>query len=293
MTRRIAIISCVWASILVGMWWAYSGAEPPFTTNRADRLDVDVDGYIWGKDLTSPNFPLVIAKSPPEATVPDTPIVLAAAPPTIESIIIAREALMAQMDIDRLLIVLDLVKDGDVATPANYSAAKIDRMAGATAIKYVDPFLRVWCRMSDEEVDGLNNEQKALATLDKLKWFFLFAYKSEQADMKAAQAAAVDAATKEAKTDLGEDEYQPPTADAGGPYTGVAGESVSFDGSGSSDPDGSVASYSWDCGDSETETGATPSHTYASEGTYTVTLTVTDDRDLTATATTTATISAP
>ena len=51
----------------------------------------------------------------------------------------------------------------------------------------------------------------------------------------------------------------------------------SFDGSGSSDSDGSIASYDWDFGDGNTATGETVSHTYASGGTYTVSLTVTDD----------------
>ena len=44
----------------------------------------------------------------------------------------------------------------------------------------------------------------------------------------------------------------------------------SFDGSGSTDSDGSVASYAWKFGDGSTGTGATPSHTYAAAGTYTV-----------------------
>jgi subtilisin family serine protease len=47
----------------------------------------------------------------------------------------------------------------------------------------------------------------------------------------------------------------------------------SFDGSASSP---SIASYAWDFGDSQTGTGATPSHTYATAGSYTVKLTVTD-----------------
>ncbi|WP_460783888.1 PKD domain-containing protein [Microbacterium tumbae] len=57
----------------------------------------------------------------------------------------------------------------------------------------------------------------------------------------------------------------------------VSGLSVSVDGAGSSDEDGSIASYAWDFGDDSTGSGATASHDYASAGTYTVTLTVTDD----------------
>jgi hypothetical protein len=36
-----------------------------------------------------------------------------------------------------------------------------------------------------------------------------------------------------------------PSADAGGPYSGAEGASISLDGTGSSDTDGSIASYSW------------------------------------------------
>jgi PKD repeat protein len=59
---------------------------------------------------------------------------------------------------------------------------------------------------------------------------------------------------------------------------------VSVDGSGSSDPDGTVASYSWNWGDgSPADSGAQATHTYGSEGSYTVNLTVTDDHGATAT----------
>lgn len=48
----------------------------------------------------------------------------------------------------------------------------------------------------------------------------------------------------------------------------------SFDGSGSSDPEGDALSHSWTSGDGSSATGATVSHTYAAGGTYTATLTV-------------------
>ncbi|WP_461163447.1 PKD domain-containing protein [Arthrobacter sp. R4-81] len=56
-----------------------------------------------------------------------------------------------------------------------------------------------------------------------------------------------------------------------------AGLKLTVDGSGSSDPDGSIASHAWTFGDGGTATGATASRTYAAAGTYTVTLKVTDN----------------
>ncbi len=50
---------------------------------------------------------------------------------------------------------------------------------------------------------------------------------------------------------------------------------------GSTDSDGSIASWDWDFGDGNTSTAQSPSHTYAAAGSYTVTLTVTDDGGLT------------
>jgi PKD repeat protein len=53
-----------------------------------------------------------------------------------------------------------------------------------------------------------------------------------------------------------------------------------FDASGSSDSDGTVASYSWDFGDNTTGTGVTPpDHVYSGNGDYSVTLVVKDNQN--------------
>lgn len=52
---------------------------------------------------------------------------------------------------------------------------------------------------------------------------------------------------------------------------------VDFDGSASSDSDGTITDWSWDFGDGNTASGELVSHTYGSSGNYTVVLTVMDD----------------
>ena len=61
------------------------------------------------------------------------------------------------------------------------------------------------------------------------------------------------------------------------PSSGQVPVTAAFDGSASSDADGSVASYDWTFGDGTSATGATTTHTFTAIGTYTVTLFVTDD----------------
>jgi PKD repeat protein len=87
---------------------------------------------------------------------------------------------------------------------------------------------------------------------------------------------------------------QAPVAKPGGPYAGVPGAAVQFDGSASSDPENDVPlTYAWNFGDGSTGTGATPTHVYSAAGNYNVTLRVTDSNGLRSTsASTTATITA-
>lgn len=68
-----------------------------------------------------------------------------------------------------------------------------------------------------------------------------------------------------------------PVADAGPDRLAVPDEPIAFDASGSFDPDGQIADYTWDFGDGSTATGASLSHAYAGPGRYQVRLQVQDD----------------
>lgn len=68
------------------------------------------------------------------------------------------------------------------------------------------------------------------------------------------------------------------------PTGGTAPLAVTFDATGSSDPDGSLASYRWDFGDGNSGTGARITYVYWKAGTHTARLTVVDDSGATASA---------
>ena len=69
-----------------------------------------------------------------------------------------------------------------------------------------------------------------------------------------------------------------PTASSTANRTAVnPGDVIQFDGSGSSDSDGSITSYDWAFGDGTNENGPTPTHNFSATGTYNVSMTVTDD----------------
>ncbi|MGH7645990.1 MAG: PKD domain-containing protein [Gemmatimonadales bacterium] len=77
------------------------------------------------------------------------------------------------------------------------------------------------------------------------------------------------------------------------PLSGDAPVAVSFDGRGSSDPDGDPLTYAWDFGDGARGTGATGSHPYERAGSYRSTLTVADGRGGSDTASVTLTVRTP
>lgn len=86
-------------------------------------------------------------------------------------------------------------------------------------------------------------------------------------------------------------ENQKPVANPGGPYLVKLNQSVTFDGSQSIDPDGTIIFYRWNFGDGSSQIlDMTPKHTYTDPGVYMVTLTVVDDDGRSSMANTTATI---
>jgi PKD repeat protein len=74
------------------------------------------------------------------------------------------------------------------------------------------------------------------------------------------------------------DPNQAPVCDAGPTVQEIVNASVTFDGSGSFDPNGDPLTFDWDFGDgsSALNAGPMPSHTYTMPGVFTVTLTVSD-----------------
>jgi hypothetical protein len=88
-----------------------------------------------------------------------------------------------------------------------------------------------------------------------------------------------------------------PTADAGGPYSGRPGQSVTLDGSGSSDPEGALVSYTWHVDGSRVYSGADATHDLSLDGyaagNHSVMLNVTDAEGATDSDTATLSVSPP
>lgn len=70
---------------------------------------------------------------------------------------------------------------------------------------------------------------------------------------------------------------QPPVSNAGPDKQGTVGQSLTFDGRNSFDPDGSITAYLWQWGDGGSATTALASHTYQSPGSYNAVLWVQDN----------------
>ncbi|SES99864.1 parallel beta-helix repeat (two copies) [Methanococcoides vulcani] len=86
---------------------------------------------------------------------------------------------------------------------------------------------------------------------------------------------------------------QPPVADANGPYVGNESTTITFDASGSYDPDGSIVSYKWDLdddGEFDDGTGVSVLHTWYDDYSGAISVKVTDDEGASDIDTTTVTV---
>jgi hypothetical protein len=85
----------------------------------------------------------------------------------------------------------------------------------------------------------------------------------------------------------------PPSASAGGPYSGSTGQAFAFNGS-ASDADGDPLTLTWDFGDGTAPgSGSTPTHTYGAPGHFTAIFTADDGKGGQTRATADVTVSAP
>src|SRR5262249_23469060 len=81
-----------------------------------------------------------------------------------------------------------------------------------------------------------------------------------------------------------------PIANANGPYSGLIAQTLTFNSTGSSDPDGDALQFAWTFGDGSNATGPSRTHACGSAGSFTATLTVSDGRGGIATSTSAVTI---
>ena len=112
-------------------------------------------------------------------------------------------ALAAEVDltpVQRARVVMDLIKDGDVTTPANY--AGVDLLGAAESIKYANAF----CVYFGGPVDGTNDE-KARFYINQLRSYHRQIYLHTVVTPAAATAASTAEAT--VTTDLGTEETAP------------------------------------------------------------------------------------
>jgi len=115
---------------------------------------------------------------------------------------------------------MDLVKDSEVTTLANYADTKVDYLDGATAIKYAEAVIKIYGGVTQEMIDGgteaypdpMTNEEKALRYIDAVRQYHKRCLKAAAVPVAVETYRETQTATVEAEgdTDFGDDEYVPP-----------------------------------------------------------------------------------
>jgi len=153
----------------------------------------------------------------------------------------------------------------------------IDTMDAENVRLSVDGEAKEWISLSENNfnIDGFNHKDITI-TVTPPKGTETGAYNAEMS-LSLSNAAAYKGKDEISLLISVERFNEPPVADAGGDKIVYVDENINFDGSSSSDPDGSIQSYEWDYGDGSTGSGETATHKYSEQGDYTVILTVTDN----------------
>ena len=131
----------------------------------------------------------------------------------VAAVLVAPSVATAQdiSPVNRMRIVLDLMKDGDVATPSAYTS--VDLIDPAVGIKWVDPLIWAHRPQYREALAGgeLTNPQKAALMLNIFRQMFLDARKAMDASTAAdaARDQAIDDVETEGAAELGDDEPIP------------------------------------------------------------------------------------
>ncbi|MCX6802778.1 MAG: PKD domain-containing protein, partial [Candidatus Diapherotrites archaeon] len=157
-------------------------------------------------------------------------------------------------------------------------AGKSTPIAGARAVIYMGA---TWLVSVDTNADGtasipigLQDASKTFTANISASGYILKSVVLPVVDFGSTTPASVGLAPE-----LAGQNFRPVALFTASKYAGKAPLAVEFDASGSSDPDGIIASYAWDFGDGGKAAIVKPSHIFTSDGTYTVSLTVKDDKN--------------
>jgi hypothetical protein len=107
----------------------------------------------------------------------------------------------------RTRIILDLLKDGTVTTPANYQDTKVDYLGVAASVRYIDAI----CAQTGGPPPSASNHAKATHYLNLLKVWHRSMYVTTQVDAATATAESTTRVTSEAQvdTDIGTAQFLP------------------------------------------------------------------------------------
>lgn len=108
---------------------------------------------------------------------------------------------MALSKVVRARVLMDLLKDGDVSTEANYASDKIDYVDGPTALKYVNAFVSYF---GGPTGSGVTNEDIAAFYINQLRRYHrdIYVHEKERDEVPAI----VTEGNEEVETDLGSNE---------------------------------------------------------------------------------------